>query len=237
MMKKMALFMALTMCMTMVTPAFALEQHTKSREEQVEEILQSTDMEALYKEAEANMTQEKNGNPFEDISISCETSCDATEVTRSLSPETEVDTGYAVKELGALYDPETGEQTGPLYTVAAVAANQKTSSGDSTEDRVITRLHLTWIDNLGVENELVGTSGSWEYESTKEVEDKTVLFGSYSRAWGFQDCIERRPGINKMEFSYKATKTITGLTFASEASLHAIGYGYITLKVVTSVYD
>lgn len=102
---------------------------------------------------------------------------------------------------------------------------------------MITRLHLTWIDNLGVENELVGTSGSWEYESTKEVEDKTVLFGSYSRAWGFQDCIERRPGINKMEFSYKATKTITGLTFASEASLHAIGYGYITLKVVTSVYD
>lgn len=234
-MKKMAVLLAMVMCMTLATPALAVEQYEASCEDQIRSIMDSIDMESLYEEAKENMEQGKNENPYENISVSCE-AISGDMMTRS-SPEIETKYGYVVKDLGTIYDQHTGEETGTLYTVAAVAENRKTSSGESSEDRVITRLYLTWIDNFGPENKLVGTHGSWEYESTKEVENKTVILGTYVPLLGFNDSITRYPGENKMEFNYNATRTITGLTFASEASLHAIGYGNVVLRVVTSIHD
>ena len=234
-MKKTAVLLTMAMCMMLVTPAFAVEQYSESREEQIRSIMDSVDMESLYEEAKENMEQGINDNPYENISISCEATCEDT-ITRS-TPEIETEYGYTVRELGTIYDQYTGEETGTLYTVAAVSENRKTSSNENTEDCIITKLYLTWIDNLGTDNELVGTHGSWEYESTKEVEDKMVVFGSYLPALGFDDCITRYPSVSKMEFNYGATRSITGLKFASEASLHSVGYGTVSLRVVSSVYD
>ena len=73
-MKKMAVLLTMAMCMMLVTPAFAVEQYSESREEQIRSIMDSVDMESLYEEAKENMEQGINHNPYENISISCEAS-------------------------------------------------------------------------------------------------------------------------------------------------------------------
>ena len=54
-MKKMAVLLTMAMCMMLVTPAFAVEQYSESREEQIRSIMDSVDMESLYEEAKENI--------------------------------------------------------------------------------------------------------------------------------------------------------------------------------------
>ena len=100
--KFIGMILVLAMSLVLVTPAFAVDQCRASRDEQISAILDSVDMEGLYGEAEENMEQGQNENPYENISITCTATCENT-MTRS-SPAIDTEYGYAVRELGTLYD-------------------------------------------------------------------------------------------------------------------------------------
>lgn len=250
-----SLFLALTMCLSLCVPVWATSstytqsppqnlsadyESPLSRENQIKTILSAADINALYEEAQANMESGTPRSSINNISVACEASRKPAanhSVTTQGAATAQFDTGCAVRELGTIYDQSSGAKTGTVYAVAAVATESTYSSDTATEDRITTKLSLIWIDNLGINNELVSTNGLWEYESTKEIRDKQVVFGTYSNLLGFNDCVIRYPADNTMLFDYNAPRTITGYKFASEASLYSIGYGIVSLRVVTAIGD
>ncbi len=79
---------------------------------------------------------------------------------------------YTVKKMGKVYDRSIS--CGDLYTLTATSKT-KVTSDTTDQDNVHAYLSITWIDNLGVNNELVSVQGGWSTE--RSLYDRTVMFG------------------------------------------------------------
>lgn len=145
-------------------------------------------------------------------------------VSASRSPDSdECDdlTSYSVRNLGLV--TEGDKCIGTLYTVTSVLGTQKTTDGSTTEDGVYAWLAVTWIDNFGIDNELLAVDGGW-VPNGRTLTNRLVSYGvNGSNTYQY-------PSGNS--FSYGNIGSV-GLTISASSYVKSSGYNSIIAVHVT----
>ena len=218
--KLFAVVLALCLVFSMTLPAFAAEMDSKhvtsayvingTQLYRLDEALSTVDIAKEISDAKNGLIGD-NVNP--DVLKRIEITSAANE-----------NVSYSVKKLGdvRMRNGETGE----LYSLTAVSTTKTTS--DSTDlDNVHAYLSVTWIDHLGVNNELVAVQGGWQTERT--LYDRTVYYGVDSNS------VTKYPSGNS--FSY-ANLGIRGYQMHAVSTVCSAGYDpVISVMIVTDILD
>lgn len=137
-----------------------------------------------------------------------------------------METSYSVKNLGQV---ETDEGSrGTMYSLTAVMKSTKTTSGQNNIDNVHSYMSVTWIDNLGTDNELCSVSGGWETERT--LSNRKVQYGV--------DDSTKTKNPSGNTFTY-TNIGMTGYQISATMSVHSAGWDWnpITLTVSPGIFD
>lgn len=115
------------------------------------------------------------------------------------------DVKATIRNLGTITKDGT---TGTMYTLTAVTNGRQTSdSGEETLHKVKAFATVTWIDNLGTENELVSVSGGWD-PSSWTLDERRATYGVFDGDTDHQiSC-----SINSNSFSYDGNDDMIGMT-------------------------
>jgi len=149
-----------------------------------------------------------------------------------LCTDDEVDVSYTVSYLGDI--TEYGSTTGSIYTLTAAT---KTTSTYVTEDNVDCWISLTWIDNLGTNNEIVKVTGGWNANG-RTLSDRQVYYGITRLNGGFISGLSESKFPTSNTFSYKPSKTLSGLYLTAYSWVSSSGYPYlINCTVKPTIFD
>lgn len=215
-----AVALAICLIFSMSLPAFAAEMDSKyvtsayvtngTQLYRLDEALSTIDIAREISDAKNGLIGE-NVDP--DILKSIELSSAASE-----------NVSYSVKKLGDVLT-RNGE-TGSLYSLTAVSTT-KTTSDTTDMDNVHAYLSVTWIDHLGVNNELVAVQGGWQ--TARTLYDRTVYYGVDSNN------VTKYPSGNS--FSY-ANLGIRGYQIHAVSTVRSAGYDpVITVMIATDILD
>lgn len=149
---------------------------------------------------------------------------------------------YTVKYLGTICKNDKTVQSkiysnnleGDVYSLTAAT---KVKKGETTEDNVYCWIHMTWIDNLGTNNEIVSVSGGWT-PNGKTLSGRQVWYGVQTVDGSFaEDLYESRFPVTNT-YSYKPSKTLSGFSLRAYSWVDVEGYsGSINCAVRSSVFD
>ncbi len=135
---------------------------------------------------------------------------------------------YALRNLGNVYD--NGEIVGTVY---ALTATEKISSNSATQSGVDAWISIVWIDNLGVNNELVSVTGGWS-PNGHALSDRYISYTivQYSGDTGYS--IGSRPTGN----SFNISVGTSGYSFSATSKVCVDGaLSRLTVSVASSVWD
>jgi hypothetical protein len=144
------------------------------------------------------------------------------------------DISYTVKNVGNIVS-ENGD-IGTMYSLTAVArGTQKEEYEPHTEDNVDCYITLVWIDNFGVNNELVEVWGGW-WPNGRTLYDRQVWYGEMNRVGEFIE--------GKYSIKYPTSNTFdyspgyTGFSFKAYSIVNSVGYpNNIICYVKTSMFS
>lgn len=135
---------------------------------------------------------------------------------------------YSLRNLGEIYD--NGEAIGTVY---ALTATEKTSSNSASQGSANAWISIVWIDNLGVNNELVSVTGGWN-PNGHELSDRYVSYTvtQYSGDSGYT--IGSSPAGN----SFNITVGASGYLFSATSEVCVDGaLSRLTVSVASSIWD
>lgn len=136
------------------------------------------------------------------------------------------DISYTVKDVGKVISEN--DTIGTMYALTAVA-KEKESSTEKEVFGVECYITIVWIDNLGINNELVSVYGGWT-ANDRVLSERSVFYG----VWETGDTTNKFP--NKNTFSYSSNKT--GLAFEAYSWVSVEDYpNKINCYVLTSIFD
>lgn len=134
-----------------------------------------------------------------------------------------------IRNLGSIIKNET---TGTMYTLTVVATGvEKTDSDNTSKHNSRAYASVTWIDNLGTQNELVSVSGGWNL-GPNTLTDRNVNYGVTS---GSDNKREHRTP-SKNSFSYQGTSDMVGFTLFVDTYAYIKEYNEALTLIVYSSF-
>ena len=94
-----------------------------------------------------------------------------------------------------------------VYTITAFASSVKTDTDSETLHNTTAFGSITWIDNTGINNELVSVSGGWTTGGTDQLSGRSVEYGADNND-DKSAFYELGDGVNS--FSYSGTDKMVG---------------------------
>ena len=222
--KTISICLVLLLATLMVLPASAVQNpyindaHTLASEYSIDERLRDAQLGIIDEAIDAQLLDSIAVSYYADSSISY----------RSYENRISDTPTYSLRNLGDIYD--NGEVVGTVY---ALTATEKTSSNSATQGNANAWISIIWIDNLGVNNELVSVTGGWN-SNGHELSDRYVSYTvtQYSGDSGYT--IGSRPADN----SFNITVGAAGYSFSATSEVCVDGaLSRLTVSVASSIWD
>ena len=155
------------------------------------------------------------------------------------SADESVEVVYTVTKLGTLSGNTSTQSTNnedrTLYAVTA--STVKGTRGDATEDNVECWVTIYWIDNWGMENEIVEVDGGW-ISNGRTLSHRQVHYGVVDLKGAFLDGLSEFHNPTEDEFRYFPSKQLIGLSLRAYTWVESAGYsGSIYCGVWPTVLD
>ena len=201
------------------TNVFAAPSQAKLlTENEVRVLANSIDIEEQYERAKAGIS---------DLPITQEIAdaCQAY-VTDENGKTESIPVAVTIKKLGQVQ--RAGQQRN-VYTLTAFASDTKTEYNTSQTLETTANVSLTWIDNLGIENELVSVSGGWSPGNNNQLTDRSVRYGADNDD---DRSTTRFPSGNS--FSYDGTSSMVGFMLYVDSTVYVYGRA-LRCRVVSSI--
>lgn len=133
-----------------------------------------------------------------------------------------------IKKLGCI---QRSKKVCDVYTLTVFSSDTKTDSGSAQKNGTTAYGSLTWIDNFGIENELVSVSGGWTPGYGEQLLDRSVTYGADNDS---AKSALKYPSSNS--FSYNGTSKMVGLLMYANIDVKVNGNS-LNLRVVGSIFS
>lgn len=146
-----------------------------------------------------------------------------------------VDVHYTVKFLGNISGNELsrGTTTGNVYSVTATT---KTTMDTYEEGELFAWISMTWIDNLGIDNQIVRVQGGWA-TGGYEVLDRQVWYGVKGVSTTFEGDLYETQFPETNSFNYEPSKNLVGLTLKAYSFCDLHGRYSLYVNVTPTIFD
>ena len=187
-------------------------------EDRIDELTNAIDYEQEYLRAKAGLS---------DLPITKEImdACEASIINADGNKQI-LETYATVKKLGQV---QRSNGLNNVYSLTVFSAT-KTNSGNAQKWDTTAYGTVTWIDNLGMQNEMVNAAGGWTPGYNDELTDRAVEYGAMtndenSSAW-------RYPAGNS--FSYDGNSNMKGWVIFLDSTVNVKG-SLLRLRVTSSI--
>lgn len=218
--KVISMFMAFAFCLSFSISATATYQPNDNYIVEVADLVASLDIEEEIEHALSGVIDnDVSQNVLDNISI--------------VSDDKDSEVLYTVTCLGEV---SSGDNIGGnVYTLTAVST--KNTSKNKTEDNVYCWITLTWIDNLGVNNELVSVSGGWTANG-RTLSNRQVLYGVVGADGSFLNGKSEIKNPTTNSYYYTPSKSLVGLSLRAYSWVDSAGYDHsILCEVLPTIFD